>query len=98
MKNLFKKDTEILRVKNIGGPWDKVYKIIKEEVYSCGAKQMILKDADGWKGEKIYLTRYADDLPFFNLKDIELANDFLNAQIIKENDAKIERDKRLNRN
>ena len=75
MKPLFKKNEEILRVKNIVA-WGTNIQIIKEKVYSCGLKQIILKDEGGNKGEKIdisYYKEYELDFPFFKVEKRNLA-------------------------
>ena len=93
----FNKNQEILRVENLGS-WNSNFQIVKEEVYSCGAKQIILKDSDGGRGEKVSLTWFEERemvVPFFNSEDRNIA-ELLKAELTLEAKAReLKRDIRL---
>ena len=93
----FNKNQEILRVENLGS-WNSNFQIVKEEVYSCGKKQIILKDSDGGRGEKVSLTWFEERemvVPFFNSEDRNIA-ELLKAELTLEAKAReLKRDIRL---
>ena len=75
-KAKFNKNETVLHVANVGGASSPVWKIKEVEIFSCGMKQIILKEysSDGtpWKGAK-----YKDCFEqFFKLEDKELADVF----------------------
>jgi hypothetical protein len=89
----FSKNQEVLRVQNIGNFWTQNYQIVKEEIYSCGKKQIILKDSDGGRGEKVSLTWFEENeivVPFFSKGDIEKAKE-LKQILSKEAQIKVEK-------
>lgn len=70
-KAKFKKDETVLQVKNIGGCSRAVWVVKEVEIFSCGMKQIIIKDYIGgepWRGAK-----YMCFESFFKLNEMEAA-------------------------